>query len=86
MYEDIIEAMDNKLDEVFPNMDIEFFYGGTGTLQSKVAAEMDSGKLGCDILMVAEPSYALELKEANILHPYKFSETDKLLFDYDRSA
>ena len=50
MYEDIIEAMDNKLDEVFPNMDIEFFYGGTGTLQSKVAAEMDSGKLGCDIL------------------------------------
>ena len=33
MYEDIIEAMDNKLDEVFPNMDIEFFYGGTGTLQ-----------------------------------------------------
>ncbi len=83
MYEDIIEAMDNKLDEVFPNMDIEFFYGGTGTLQSKVAAEMDSGKLGCDILMVAEPSYALELKEANILHPYKFSETDKLLFDYD---
>lgn len=83
MYEDIIEAMDNKLDEVFPNMDIEFFYGGTGTLQSKVAAEMDSGKLGCDILMVAEPSYALELKEAGILHPYKFSETDKLLFDYD---
>lgn len=25
----------------------------------------------------------MELKEANILHPYKFSETDKLLFDYD---
>ena len=83
MYEDIIEAMDNQLDEVFPNMDIEFFYGGTGTLQSKVAAEMDSGKLGCDILMVAEPSYALELKEAGILHPFMFAETDKLLFDAD---
>ena len=83
MYEDIIEAMDNQLDEVFPNMDIEFFYGGTGTLQSKVAAEMDSGRLGCDILMVAEPSYALELKEAGILHPFMFAETDKLLFDAD---
>lgn len=32
MYEDIIEAMDNKLDEVFPNMDIEFFYGGNRNL------------------------------------------------------
>lgn len=83
MYEDIIEDMDNQLEEVFPNMDIEFFYGGTGTLQSKVAAEMDSGKLGCDILMVAEPSYALELKEAGILHPYKFADTDKLLFAAD---
>lgn len=83
MYEDIIEAMDSKLDEVFPNMDIEFFYGGTGTLQAKVAAEMDSGKLGCDILMVAEPSYALELKEAGILHPFQFGEVDKLLFDAD---
>ncbi len=83
MYEDIIEDMDKKLSEVFPKMDIEFFQGGTGTLQSKVAAEIDSGRLSCDILMVAEPSYALELKEANLLHPYKYSEADSLLFDYD---
>lgn len=83
MYEDIIEDIDEKLEEVFPNVDIEFFQGGTGTLQSKVAAEMDSGKLGCDILMVAEPSYSLELKDAEILHPYKYAEADKLLFEYD---
>ncbi len=83
MYEDIIEDMDKKLDEVFPKMDIEFFQGGTGTLQSKVAAEIDSGKLSCDILMVAEPSYALELKELGLLHPYKYAEADSLLFDYD---
>ncbi len=83
MYEDIIEAMDKKLEEVFPKMDIEFFQGGTGTLQSKVAAEMESGRLACDMLMVAEPAYALELKEANVLHPYKYAEADKLLFEYD---
>lgn len=83
MYEDIIEAMDKKLEEVFPKMDIELFQGGTGTLQSKVAAEMESGRLGCDMLMVAEPAYALELKEAELLHPYKYAEADKLLFDYD---
>ena len=53
MYEDIIENIDSKLEEVFPNVDVEFFQGGTGTIQQKVAAEKDSGKLGADILLVA---------------------------------
>ena len=83
MYEDIIDDMETALEKEFPNLDIEFFQGGSGTIQSKIAAEKDSGKLGCDVLMVAEPSYSLELKEAGILHPYNYSETDKLVFDYD---
>lgn len=86
MYEDIVEQLDQKLDEVFPNMDIEFFQGGTGTLQSKVAAEIDTGKLSCDVLMVAEPSYALELKELDLLHPYQYAEAEKLLFEYDKEG
>jgi len=83
MYQDIIEALQVTLDTVFPNCDIEFFQGGTGTIQSKVTAELESGKLGCDILMVAEPSYALELKELGILHAYKSPEAENLAFDYD---
>ena len=83
MYEDIIDDMEKELEKQFPNLDVEFFQGGSGTIQSKIAAEMDSGMLGCDVLMVAEPSYSLELKDAGILHPYKFSDADKLVFDYD---
>ncbi|MDY3868837.1 MAG: ABC transporter substrate-binding protein [Pyramidobacter sp.] len=83
MYEDIIEAMDEVLEEKFPNYDIEFFYGGTGTLQAKIAAELDSKKLGCDMLMVADPSYALELKEAKVLHPYVSKEAKNMSFEYD---
>jgi iron(III) transport system substrate-binding protein len=83
MYEDIIEAMDTALEKVFPNCDIEFFYGGTGNLQAKIAAEKDSGKLGCDMLMVAEPAYSLELKEWGMLHPYKAKDAAVLDFDYD---
>ena len=37
MYEDIIEAMTKTMREKFPDYDIEFFYGGTGTLQAKIA-------------------------------------------------
>ena len=86
MYEDIIDEMENTLADVFPNLEIEFFQGGSGTLQSKIAAEMDSGKMGCDILMLAEPSYSLELKEQGLLHPHVFADADKLEFEYDEEG
>lgn len=84
MYEDIIEAMTAVLREKFPDYDVEFFYGGTGTLQAKIAAERDTKKLGCDMLMVADPSYALELKEAGLLHAYKSKEAENLALEYDK--
>ncbi len=83
MYEDVIDVIDAELEEAFPNIDVEFFYGGTGQIQSKVAAEMESGKLGCDMLMVAEPAYSLELKEKGVLHAYVSPEAGSLRFDYD---
>ena len=83
MYEDVIDNLEEALEKEFPNLDVVFFQGGSGTIQSKIAAEMDSGKLGCDIMMVAEPSYSLELKEMGILHPYAFSDADKFVFEYD---
>ena len=83
MYEDVIEAMTKTLHEKFPDYDVEFFYGGTGTLQAKIAAERDTKKLGCDMLMVADPSYALELKDAGLLHAYKSKEADNLALEYD---
>lgn len=86
MYEDIIAAIDKILEKKFPDIDIEFFYGGTGTLQAKVAAEIDSKKLGCDMLMVAEPAYSLELKEAGILAPYISKQASKLAYDYDKEG
>lgn len=86
MYEDIIEKMDKVLEDKFPDIDVEFFYGGTGTLQAKIAAEISAGKLGCDMLMVAEPSYALELMDSEVLHPYKIANTDNIAYDFDKDG
>ena len=86
MYEDIIEAISKVLEKKFPNCKIEFFYGGTGKLQAKIAAEEASGKLGCDMLMVAEPAYSLELKEKNMLHSYISKEAASLAFEYDKEG
>ena len=92
MYQFVIDMMDEAIKKEFPNLeptngDSFFFYGGTGTLQTKVAGEMETGTLGCDMLMVAEPAYSLELKEGGWLHPYVVEGADDLLrFPYDEEG
>ena len=86
IYEDVIEALDRVLERQFPNARIEFFYGGTGNIQAKIAAEQAANKLGCDMLLVAEPSYSLELKDYGMLHPYVSKEASSLAFDYDKEG
>jgi len=82
IYEDVIEAMEKVLEKEFPNIEVVFFYGGTGQIQARIAAEETAGRLGADMFMVAEPSYSLELKERGLLHPFISSEAPHLAFDY----
>ena len=83
MYEDIIQALKKNLSDQFRAYNIEFVYGGTGTLRARITTEQASGQLGCDILMVAGPAYSLELKEKGMLHPYNSRAASQLAFDYD---
>ncbi len=87
MYQFVIDMMDAAMAEEFPNLDVEFFYGGTGALQQKLAGEIETGKLGCDMMLVAEPAYSLELKEGGWLHPYVIEDAaDILRFPYDEEG
>ena len=87
MYPFAIDMMTEKLSEVFPNLDVQFGYGGTGDLQTKLAGEMGddhNGILSCDMLMVAEPAYSFELKDYGYLEPIMVENPDeKLRFAYD---
>jgi iron(III) transport system substrate-binding protein len=74
------------LKKQFPKCKIEFVYAGTGQIQAKVATERASGKLGCDNMLVADPSYSPELKEKGILHRYISAEAGNLVFDYDKEG
>ena len=82
MFEDIIEMFIPVMERTFPYVNIDFFYGGTGAIQSRIAAEMVAGQLGADMLMVADPSYALELRSLGKLHPFRSPEAPYLAFDY----
>ncbi|NLC32656.1 MAG: ABC transporter substrate-binding protein [Clostridiales bacterium] len=87
MYQFVIDMMDEAMAKEFPNLDVEFFYGGTGALQQKLAGETQTGKLGCDMMLVAEPAYSLELKEGDWLHSYVIENAqDMLRFPYDEEG
>ena len=84
MYGDVVENIHKALSSYFPNYHIEFTYGGTGLIQATIEQQVAEGsRLGCDILMIAEPSYSMELKEKGMLHPYRSKEASNLVFDYD---
>ncbi len=88
MYQFVIDMMDEALKAEFPNLEPGnegsfFFYGGTGSLQTKLAGEMETGALGCDMMLVAEPAYSLELKEGGWLHSYETEAAENLRFEYD---
>ncbi len=86
MYPMVVDAMTAALKEEFPNAQIEFFYAGTGKIQDKVVGEMETGTLGCDMMLVADPSYAIELQEGGWLHSFDFEGKENLAFEYDKEG
>ena len=92
MYQFVIDMMDEAIKAEFPNLtpgngESFFFYGGTGSLQQKLTGEMETGTLGCDMMLVAEPAYSLELKEGGWLEAIEIENADSLLrFPYDEDG
>jgi iron(III) transport system substrate-binding protein len=83
MYQDVIENIKAELGNAFPQYNFTFVYGETGAIQNKIEGERGSGKLGCDILLVAEPSYSIEMKANKMLHNYRSKEVSSLAFGSD---
>ncbi len=95
MYKEIVDMMDEALKNEFPNLkpgnDGSFFFqAGTGSLITKIYGEMGDNRdqpLECDMFMVAEPAFSLELKDYGYLHSFKVENADSLLrFPYDEEG
>lgn len=92
MYKDIVDMMDEALKKEFPNLkpgagNSFFFQEGTGSLITRIYGEMGDKRdqpLGCDMFMVAEPAFSLELKDYGYIQPFEVEDADNLLrFPYD---
>jgi len=92
MYPEIIDMMNAAIAAEFPNLTpgIDgsfFFYSGTSKLITKIYGEMGEKRdqaLGCDMFMVAEPAFSLEMKDYGYLHSFEVENADtRLRFPYD---
>jgi len=83
IYPDIIDLVSPELEKAFPNLKVEWFQGGTEQVTAKMAAEIEAGKIGADLLMVADPSYYIYLKGQDLLLPYKSVNFDAVAVDKD---
>ncbi len=95
MYQEVLDMMDEALKAEFPNLTPGndgsfFFYSGTGKLITKIYGEMGDNKdqpLDCDMFMVAEPAFSLEMKDYGYLHPFTVENPGDLLrFAYDEEG
>ena len=95
MYPFAIDMLDAALKEEFPNLTpgIDgsfFFYAGTSKLITKIYGEMGDNRdqpLECDMFMVAEPAFSLELKDYGYLHQFEVDDAaDRLRFPYDEDG
>ena len=95
MYPEILDMMNEALKKEFPNLTpgIDgsfFFYAGTGNLITKIYGEMGDKRdqpLGCDMFMVAEPAFSLEMKDYGYLHSFEVEDAaSRLRFPYDEEG
>ena len=92
MYPFVLDILDEELKKEFPNLvpgngDSFFVYGGSTSLTRTIYSDMKTGTLSCDMMLVAEPALALELKEAGYLEPVEVENAASVLrFPYDEEG
>jgi len=71
IYLHIIEQLKPVLKEKFPGVEVEWFYGGSEKVITKLVAEFEQGKTMADLIMIADPAYYNTLKREGRLYQYE---------------
>lgn len=71
IYLHIIEQLKPVLKQKFPELDVQWFYGGSEKVIAKLVAEFDQGATMADLIMISDPGYSIFLKREDRLLQYK---------------
>lgn len=70
IYKEVIAKLEPDLKVAFPQVDIQFFQGGSETVASKIHAELLGGRSNADLVMTSDPYWYEEMREAGHWLPY----------------
>lgn len=87
IYPDIIDNMAKPaMKKSFPDIDVKWFQGGTEKVVTKISGEIQAKKVSADLLMVADPSYYLKLKEQKLLMNYPSKNAKDVIAGQDKDG
>lgn len=86
IYPDIIEVVKPEVKKAFADLDVAWFQGGTEKVLAKMAGEMQANKVSADLVMVADPSYYLTLKDKGMLLEYISPESEQINLEKDANG
>ena len=87
IYPDIIDKMAKPaMKKAFPDLDVKWFQGGTEKVITKIAGEIQAKKISADLLMVADPSYYLKLKDEKLLLNYVSKNSKDVIAGQDKDG
>lgn len=70
MQEEQIQAIKEGFEKKYPDITMEYFFAGTNKILTKLATEMQSGKITADLVWTGAPSDYRKLKRDGVLSPY----------------
>ncbi|MFP4383139.1 MAG: ABC transporter substrate-binding protein [Spirochaetia bacterium] len=74
----IIDKIQSDFMSKYPDIDLEVFRAGTGSVIAKIATEMEAGQIQADLIWVAEPSTYEHFKSQGILLKFTPEEASAL--------
>jgi len=75
---EIMTEIERVFEAAHPDIDVQVYRSGTGTITAKIAAEREAGKILADIVWVADYAYFESLKGLDLLYPYESPEAENL--------
>lgn len=69
--ESVVLALKEAFEKEYPNVDLQYYYAGSGKVVTKLSTEFETNAVSCDIVWMADPSAQLTWKNEGKLVPYE---------------
>ncbi|MEG1896107.1 MAG: ABC transporter substrate-binding protein [Oscillospiraceae bacterium] len=70
MQDQQIQAIKKGFETKYPEIELKYYFSGTGKILTKLAAEVQSGDIAADVVWMGTPSSYIALKKDRVLSPY----------------